>query len=57
MAPPSTTAAQTCTCVRLAAPNHVSGDTQSAKTIPPIHWNTISPANSRSVREWIAWRY
>ena len=31
-------------------PYHASGDTHSAKTMPAIHWNAISPANNRSVR-------
>ena len=34
MTPPSTTAAQTCRCVRLTGPSHASGDTHSAKTMP-----------------------
>ena len=49
MIPPTTTAAQTWMWVRLTAPDQASGDTQSANTMPAIHWKPIRPANSRSV--------
>jgi hypothetical protein len=37
MIPPTTMAAQTWICVRLAEPDQASGDTQSANTMPAIH--------------------
>ena len=57
MMPPRTIAAQTCRCVRLAGPDQASGDTQSANTMPAIHWKPIRPANSRSVCLWISCWY
>src|SRR5438105_3203385 len=55
MAPPRNTAAQTCRWNWLYWPDQVRGVIHSAAARAASHWQGISQANRRSVRQWIAW--
>lgn len=54
--PPSSTAAQTCTCVALTEPIQVRGDNHDATPMPASHCRNSNAAKSRSVRaKMLSW--